>query len=288
MSNDYFDILPYYLGAGSSIFFFVMLIVTASMFARQKSSTAKPNEYLSDRLVFYPCGFTKKLKVNALITFFGFLVLLPTAIAYGIGWACLDEKEWIPALITFAVLMTVLILIARKPFSYKESCLVIDELKVTVKYKDDDIEDKVFYIKNYDHYCPHSKYGAPRLVFNGYEGEEELWLNFLRLNDASTVGQMVEFVKNNGRVPVVQQVTSRQEAQQRIAENARAQLELENNEPRYKAYLEGVLAGIPDEKKDFFSQLVKQNRKLEAIKECREYTGEGLKVAKDLIERYFE
>lgn len=93
MTSNYLqEVLPYYLGTGLSIFFFVFFIITASMFARQKNSTSKPNEYLSDRLVFYPCGYTKKLKVMALITFFGFLVLLPTAIAYGIGRVYLDER----------------------------------------------------------------------------------------------------------------------------------------------------------------------------------------------------
>ena len=292
----YIEALPYYLGAAFSIFFFVMLIVTGSMFARQKNSTSKPNEYLSDRLVFYPCGYTKKLKINALITFTGFLVLLPSAIAYGIGWVFLDDKGWIPALITFAIGLLILILIASKPFRHKESCLVIDEQKITVKYMDGELEDKVFYISKYDHFQNATKYVAPQLVFNGYEGEEELSLHFLRLNDAITVGKMVDFIKRNGRVPVIQQVGSKQESQQRIAEQykadveafARAQEELVNDEPRYRAYLEGVLARIPDDKKARFAQLVKQKNKLQAIKECREYTGEGLRIAKDLIERYFE
>ena len=69
---------------------------------------------------------------------------------------------------------------------------------------------------------------------------------------------------------------------------AQAQEELVNDEPRYRAYLEGVLAKIPEEKKAHFAQLMQQKQKLQAIKECREYTGEGLRIAKDLIERYFE
>ena len=292
----YIEALPYYLGAALSIFFFVMLIVTGSMFARQKNSTSKPNEYLSDRLVFYPCGYTIKLKINALITFTGFLILLPSAIAYGIGWVFLDDKGWIPALITFAIGLLILILIARKPFRHKEACLVIDDQKVTVKYRDGELEDKVFYVSKFDHFQNATKYVAPLLVFNGYEGEEELSLHFLRLNDAVTAGQMVDFIKRNGRMPVIQQVASKQEAQQRIAEQhksfvaavAQEQQELVNDGPRYKAYLDGVLARIPDDKKARFAQLMQQNQKLQAIKECREFTGEGLRIAKDLIERYFE
>ena len=297
IGNPYFfEVLPYYVGTALTIFFFVYLIITASMFARQKSSTCKPNEYLSDRLVFYPCGYTKKLKVMALITFFGFLVLLPTAIAYGIGRVYLDDRAWIPGLIAFGIGLLILIIIGSKPFCFKESCLVIDDQKVTVKYKDGEMEDKVFYISKYDHFRRETKYVASMLVFNGYEGDEELSLHFLRSNDAVTVGAMVDFIKKNGRVPVVAQVASKQEAQQRIAEQhkadvaafAQAQQELFNDVPRYNAYLENVFSKLPGEKRSQITELMRQNRKLEAIKEAREYTGEGLKIAKDLVEKYFE
>ena len=93
------EILLYYGGAAISVFYFVIFIITASMFARQKNSTEKPNQYLSDRIILYPSGYTKKLKVMALITFTGYLVLLPSVIAYGIGYATMKEREWIPAAI---------------------------------------------------------------------------------------------------------------------------------------------------------------------------------------------
>ena len=297
IGNPYFfEVLPYYVGTALTIFFFVFLIITASMFARQKSSTSRPNEYLSDRLVFYPCGYTKKLKVVALITFFGFFVVLPTAIAYGIGYACLDDRAWIPGLIAFGIGLLILIIIGSRPFCFKESCLVIDDQKVTVKYKDGEMEDKVFYISKYDHFRRETKYVASMLVFNGYEGDEELSLHFLRSNDAVTVGTMVDFIKKNGRVPVVAQVASKQEAQQRIAEQykaevdafAQAQQELFNDVPRYNAYLENVFSKLPEEKRSQITELMRRNRKIEAIKEAREYTGEGLKIAKDLVEKYFE
>jgi ribosomal protein L7/L12 len=265
------------------------------MFARQKNTTSKPNEYLADRLVFYPCGYTKKLKVIAMITFSGYLVILPTAIAYGVGRAYLEDRAWIAALIAFGIGLLIMFLIGRQPFCFKESCLIIDEQKFTVKYKDGETEDKVCYVSQYDHYCVETRNRPARLIFAGYEGEEVLSLHFLRSNDAVTAGKMVEFIKKNGRVPVVQQVASKQEAQQRIAEQrqkdveafAQAQQELVNDGPRYKAYLENVLAKLPDTEKEKISELVRQGRKIEAIKEAREYTGEGLSIAKDLVDRYF-
>lgn len=294
---DYFVfyVLPYYLGAGLFAFYMVMLIITGSMFGRQKNTPSSPNEYLSDRLVFYASGFTKKLKVMALITFSGFLVILPTAIAYGIGKVYLGDQAWIPAVIAFVIGIALMILIGRMPFQYKEASLVIDERKVTVKYTDVDNDDKVFYIADYDHYRRGSRNIAPSLVFRGNGGEEILSLHFIRINDAVTVGKMVEFIKQNGRVPVIQQVASKQEAQQHIAEQQKAEVthikqapvELINDERKYKKYIAEVYEALPEDQKARYAELVKQGNKVMAIKECREYTGEGLRIAKDLIDRYF-
>ena len=140
------EILLYYGGAAISVFYFVIFIITASMFARQKGSTEKPDQYLSDRIILYPCGYTKKLKVMTLITFSGFFVLLPAAIAYGIGRVYLDDRAWIPGAIALGIGFIVWLIIAMQPFTHKESCLVIEEQKVTVKYKDESKEDKIFYI----------------------------------------------------------------------------------------------------------------------------------------------
>ena len=289
------ELLAYVLGTVLSVTFFALLIITGAMFARQKNTTSKPNEYLADRLVFYSCGYTKKLKVIAMITFSGYLVILPTAIAYGVGRAYLGDRAWIAALIAFGIGLLIMFLIGRQPFCFKESCLIIDEQKVTVKYKDGEKEDKVCYVSQYDHYSRETRNLPPKLIFAGYEGEEILSLHFLRSNDAVTAGKMVEFIKKNGRVPVVQQVASKQEALQKIADQGRkevealaqAQQELVNDAPRYKSYLEKVLDKIPDAEREKIAELVRQGRKIEAIKEAREYTGEGLRIAKDLVDRYF-
>lgn len=289
------ELLAYVLGTVLSVTFFALLIITGAMFARQKNTTSKPNEYLADRLVFYSCGYTKKLKVIAMITFSGYLVILPTAIAYGVGRAYLEDRAWIAALIAFGIGLLIMFLIGRQPFCFKESCLIIDEQKVTVKYKDGEKEDKICYVSQYDHFSRETRNLPPKLIFAGYEGEEILSLHFLRSNDAVTAGKMVEFIKKTGRVPVVQQVASKQEAQQKIAERyqkdvetfAKEQQELVNDAPRYKSYLEKVLDKIPDAEKEKIAELVRQGRKIEAIKEAREYTGEGLRIAKDLVDRYF-
>ena len=274
VTQSFTEILLYNGAACLAVFYFVFLIITASMFARQKNSTEKSNQYLSDRIILYPSGYTKKLKVMALITFTGYLVLLPSVIAYGIGYATMKEREWIPAAITFVIAFIIWIIIATKPFTHRESCLIIDEQKVTVKYKDSAEEDKVFYISRYANDTRETKYVAKMLVFEGVEGKEELSLHFLRSADAVAAATFVDFIKKNGRMPVVQQVASKQE--------------LINDGPRYRAYLEKVYAKIPDAEREKIADLMRQNRKIEAVKEAREFTGEGLRIAKDLVETFFE
>ena len=296
VTQSFTEILLYNGAACLAVFYFVFLIITASMFARQKNSTEKPNQYLSDRIILYPSGYTKKLKVMALITFTGYLVLLPSVIAYGIGYATMKEREWIPAAITFVIAFIIWIILATKPFTHRESCLIIDEQKVTVKYKDSAEEDKVFYISRYANDTRETKHVAKMLVFEGVEGKEELSLHFLRSADAAATATFVDFIKKNGRMPVVQQVASKQEAVQRMAEQRQAdneafireQQELINDGPRYRAYLEKVYAKIPDAEREKIADLMRQNRKIEAVKEAREFTGEGLRIAKDLVETFFE
>lgn len=287
--------MAYIVGTLLVIAFIVLIIVTGSMFARQKNTTSKPNEYLSDKLVFYSVGYTKGFKLMAMITFSGFFVLLPAAIAYGIGCVYLDDKAWIPAVIALGIGIVIMIVIGMKPFAYREECLIVDAQKVTVKYKDGEKEDKTCYVSRYDHYSRETKNLPPKLIFKGYDGEEIISLHFLRSNDAVTAGKMVDFIKKNGRVPVIQQVESRQEAQQKIAEQYQKDVEeyaqemqkLYNDAPRYSSYLDNVFAKIPDTEKERIAELVRQNRKVEAIKEAREFTGEGLRIAKDLVDRYF-
>lgn len=274
VTQSFTEILIYNAAACLAVFYFVFLIITGSMFARQKNSTEKPNQYLSDRIILYPSGYTKKLKVMALITFTGYLVLLPSVIAYGIGYATMKEREWIPAAVTFVIAFIIWIIIATKPFTHRESCMIIDEQKVTVKYKDSAEEDKVFYISRYANDTRETKYVAKMLVFEGVEGKEELSLHFLRSADAAAAATFVDFIKKNGRMPVVQQVASKQE--------------LINDGPRYRAYLEKVYAKIPDAEREKIADLMRQNRKIEAVKEAREFTGEGLRIAKDLVDTFFE
>ena len=45
---------------------------------------------------------------------------------------------------------------------------------------------------------------------------------------------------------------------------------------------------LPEAERTGIAELMSQGRKIEAVKEVREYTGEGLRIAKDIVEKYFE
>lgn len=211
--NNIAEILPYVWGT----VYFVLFIITGFTYVRQRNTTTRPNEYLSDRLVFYSCGYTKKLKILAMVTLSGFLVLLPCTITYYFG-----NQNLISALIAFVIGIIIMILIGRLPFRFREYCLVVDDQRVIVKYSDGRKEEKAFFVSNYEYFCRETKHMPPRLVFKGDEGKELLSLHFLRSNDAVTAGKMVEFIKKNGRMPLVQQVDSKKEALQQNGKQNKA------------------------------------------------------------------
>ncbi len=293
MNSFYILLLP----LGGILFwgYVAILIRTGLMLGRARNTTIRPNEFGPERIVFYPCAIDGKFKTSAMISLSGFIILLPCAIAAYVGFLFLDERVWMPIAITAAVGIVIMVLIGRLPFRYREACLIIDDLRVTVKYNDIGKNDKVYYISRYDRSLPETKYLAMRMVFRNFEGGiEELYLNFLRTNDAMTAVKMVEFIVQNGRMPVVQQVASagqipaRQSAASRNTQPAASNAlpEYKADEGKYRAYLEQVLAKIPIDERRKITELSRSTGKLEAIKECREFTHEGLRVAKDLVERY--
>ena len=60
----------------------------------------------------------------------------------------------------------------------------------------------------------------------------------------------------------------------------------EENTPEYEAYMKEAASRLTGTQKQRLISLAESGHKLDAIKECREITGTGLKYAKDLIENY--
>ena len=240
----------------------------------------KPNYYGKDCWIFYANNISKGQIV--VITIGVFTLYLPQLIA-------------IPY-INIAILSLCLItsVLARIFWWRYESCIVIEANKVTVKYKSKRMEDKVFYISDYERYIEKQGSTPSKLIFSG---EKEVDLGFLRRRKDIVVCKIVNRIKEEGELP------DHREFLKNYYE-LKAQLDQvkkgANSAPKagtdpvstltsaeYKEYLDLVFKDIPDEKKALIAELVKENRKIEAIKECRECTGEGLQAAKDLVEKYF-
>ncbi|MBO4474160.1 MAG: ribosomal protein L7/L12 [Clostridiales bacterium] len=80
----------------------------------------------------------------------------------------------------------------------------------------------------------------------------------------------------------------RRAAQESIAEYQQKMAEIEADPVRYDAYLRSFLSKLSIPQRNRISSLSGQDQKIQAIKECREITGAGLKYAKELVERYLE
>ncbi len=294
MSPVLFFIL-YILGLLLVIAYIAIFMATLVLWVVQRTTPVKPNEFYTDHQVFYPCGHTKKFKVLALITIAGFVIGIPTFLGALIGDLAMGNKV-VPAAIAFAVGVVLMVLIGRLPFRHGEESLTIDAQRLTIKYLDPSKDNAVYYVSRYVRFMPETKHVAARLIFDGGDGEEEMSLHFLRGTDAVTVAKMVDFIKRNGRIPVVQNVqhaptqqqfVERRKAEAEVKKAASAQNELVNDYRRYPRYLEDVLTSkLTYEKRMKYSDMIQNGEKNEAVRDCQRTCGEGLRIVVDLVERY--
>ena len=275
----------YIFGFVLVIGYIVIALATLALWTSQKSSTTKPNEFYTDHQVYYPCGYTKRFKVLAMITIAGFVIgffTIPAAVIGSIVW----DNPWGLVIVALIISLVIIILVGRLPFRHGEECLIIDSQQVRVKYEDDSKDDKVFYISQYQRFIPPTRNVAVRLIF-----DEELYLGFLRRNDAITVTKMIDFIKRNGRFPIVQNAVpapgNEKFVERRKSVAAPASVTPpQDNAPHDKAYLEGILNRTPLEKRIHYIEMIASGQKNEAIREFRFDCGEGLRAVVDVAEKY--
>ena len=240
----------------------------------------KPNYYGKDCWIFYANNVNKgQLTV---ITIGVFTLFLPRLIA----------NPYIN--IVFLSICLIASILARIFWWRYESCIVLEADKVTVKYNSKRMEDKVFYIYDFQRYVEKQGSSPSKLVFSG---DKEIDLGFLRNRNDIKVCKGVNRIYEEGELPdYIEFLKNYQEMKAQLdqmKESAKSAPKAGNDpgstltNAEYKEYLDMVYADIPDDKKDVIAQLVRNNEKIKAIKECRECTGEGLSVAKDLVEKYF-
>jgi len=240
----------------------------------------KPNYYGKDCWIFYANNVSKgQLTV---ITIGVFTLFLPRLIA----------NPYINiVLLSICLIASIL---ARIFWWRYESCIVLEADKVTVKYNRKKMEDKVFYISDFESYLEKQGNSPSKLVFSG---DKEIDLGFLRNRNDIKVCKVVNRIYEEGELPdyiAFLKTYKEMKAQLEQMKNGAKSTPKPGNDPgsiltraEYKEYLDLAFADIPDDKKEVISNLVRNNEKIKAIKECRDCTGEGLSVAKDLVEKYF-
>lgn len=253
-------------------FMIIVIIPSLSQGIREKQ-----NYYGNDYWICYTNNMSKGLMVSTIVGTFA--LFFPMVV----------ENPYV--VITLLSICLVVLILARIFLWRYESCITLDAQKVTVKYNRKRMEDKVLYIANFVTYKEKEGSHPAKLVFTG---NEEIDLGFLRDQRATIVCKVVNTIKEEGELPdYYANLRALKEYSEMIKQRMeKAEVKTESKPElsgsEYQEYLELAYAGIPDDKKERLAKLVRDNQKLEAIDECRKITGEGLRVAKDLVEKYFE
>lgn len=253
---------------------FLLIVIVPSL--RSNGIKEKQNYYGKDQWICYTNNVSK-----------GFGISVPVGV-FALYFPRVIDNAYVN--IVLLSLCLIVIALARIFLWRYEACICFDTQKVTVKYNRKRMEDKVLYISNFVTYKEKEGSHPAKLVFTG---DEEIDLGFLREQRAAMVCKIVNRVKEEGELPdyyanlnalkeLSTSITQRMEEADKAPEN---KPELSGSE--YQEYLDIAFAEIPDDKKELLTKLVTENRKIEAIDECRKSTGESLRVAKDLIEKYF-
>ena len=235
----------------------------------------KKNDYSLERWTVYSNG-----------NFKGHMYILPS-LTLGLFLPTAIDNPYVN--IAFLSLCLIPIIPIRIFMWRSEKCIIIDTVKVTVKHTNKTKKDKVYLISDFVSYSDKTKDSETKILFNG---NREIDLGFLKIEDAIRVSRCVKTVYEEGQLPdyyanqkalKVLAVSIRQlDEERKSGGNAHSAPDM--SEAEYQKHLEEVFDSIPSDKMEYFIELVKDNRKLEAIHECRVFTGEGLRVAKDLIE----
>lgn len=112
-------------------------------------------------------------------------------------------------------------------------------------------------------------------------------LHFLCLEDRESVIQDTELLKKTGKLTVETVVTAQEAWRKATQQFQEEKQKLYADTGRYEAYLkEEASKRLTASQKQDLVRMIRLGDKMNAIKRCREWTGLGLKEAKDMVEQY--
>lgn len=250
---------------GVFIYYFVFWLIF-------HSRPRKPKEILPDRHIYYPVRFLLH-KGKFFLQFFTFAA---TVISFEM-WAMTDLSYCrIAALISFflCALFTFL------PFQKKVDRVTVDKSGVTIRYRNG---DAVGYSAE-----AYLGYQQKQLIFRKEDGTEQtVPFRFLCEADLLALSNDLHLLKRNGGFQgSPQNSTARRSAPNKGISEEKERLYADAK--RYGEYLREQFAKLTISEQQELRQLLENGEKINAIKRGREWTGLGLKEAKDMVEQLQE
>ena len=300
---------------------FYLSIATAIVWAVERGKPEKPVFMGDHEHIYYPYRHSKKCKVMTVIVAIGWTIFL-TFVAYGVHSVGEMSTPIIIIFSIIALILLVCIYAAiRFPLRSQVECLIFNRNGLVLHFRNGEEEFRP--LNRFEGYSFTNRAGDVQLSFRGEDGKtENVYLLFLPRKLAFEAAKDLTSIKQRG-FPVVQYVSptsapaassspapgstatapaaksqaahipvipradsikTSEEAKKLMQEMAEAKQALWNDPVRYDAYLKTEAATVPSEKKERWLELLSRSEKIQAIKECREYTGLGLREAKDLVE----
>lgn len=230
----------------------------------------KPKELRANEHVYYPMRFfisVWKLSAEYILM-----------IAFLTSFRLWSMSYWSAGKNVAIGSLTIGLILIFLPFERKVKRVIVDAKGVTIEYR---YGASVSYSPQ-----QYVKCEKRHLVFQDAGGAQRpVSFRFLCMDDRYAVGEDLNALKQTGKFPAAAKLEEAQKkADQQFHEEKQR---LYANTKRYAAYLQKEaaerLTGLQMQE---LVRMIKSGDKMNAIKRCREWTGLGLKEAKDMVDQY--
>lgn len=252
-----------------------------------RSKPRRPKEILTDKHIYYPVRFT----FHGGKFFCQFITYAVAVASFETGM--MTNGDTYKTVAAFSILLCILFTIL--PFQKKVDRVVADGSGVTIQYRRGDSIS--FPARGY------AGYRQKQLIFLDENGSEKtVPFPFLCRDDLMALAHDLDLLKRSGELQGAHkpQGTVKSEVQTRANQMgngrsaaldkkfAQEKQKLYEDEKRYGAYLKDAYAKLQAQQQQELERLLQNREKIMAIKLCREWTGLGLKEAKDMMDQLQE
>ena len=234
--------------------------------------SGKPKELRADEHVYYPVRFYVPLS-KILCEYIAFVIIMVSFQSWILNYW--DKGK------DFAVVGLACALIASfLPLEKKVKRVVVNAKGITLEYR----------VGGYAQYetKQYADCVGKCLYFEGPNGtRKKVQLRFLCGEDRNAVVQDLKLLKQTGKLMPETAVNVMEEWKKADQQYREEKQKLYADTKRYEAYLnEEAAKRLSKSQKQDLVRMIQLGDKMNAIKRCREWSGLGLKEAKDVVEQY--